>query len=544
MILKRASRITFDILEGADILAKGHKTAKNLWNYLQWSHIGYNKKLAKQRQGYIGFFSKRTKGWVYKGLDWEVIKPNLPHNRGEKYLGAYGISKLVKDEPCARNLSDRCSGYVIKNFDIAMKSWFSNLKKNPRARPPGYSEKLGVLNFEVDGKYKRNAKPTGNMIYRLCVLGGHIEKRHATVKLNIKPGIKMGDIRLLRLNSDGTGTVVIDVNSVKQDLDSGVAAIDLGIRNLAVIAFDDGESIMISGAAIKTSDQWYHKRASKCKPKNWIKGKAQSAQSQRNASYRRKSGNTRRLAVHNLTRFIINQCLSRGVGIIVTGDLGGIRDDANHGKRNNQFLHAWPFAEIVRQLQYKGEEVGIRVIQINERGTSSHCHFCGQKGIRQPTGLLTCKSCKVVINSDVNGAFNILNRLQSFLMSEIEKLEGSIIKLEEKLLIENDENKLKRLKGGIKSKTDSLMDIQNILAKVSPLPAYAGVGVEAVFPGLPSPDHDLEIQVQDQNGKGIGAETATVETAKEVKIGYSQIHPTFVAKFDLRDWSLSQLVAT
>jgi IS605 OrfB family transposase len=540
-ILKRASKITFDILEGADVLAEGHEIARHLWNHLWWCQIGYNRKLVKQRQGYIGFFSDRDKKWVYRGLDWDVIKPNLPHKRGHKYLGKYKLDKEMRTGWCSdtckicwKKLSDRCFSYIIKNFDIAMRSWFSNLKTNPKARPPSYSNKPGILNFEVG----RQTKPIGNMLYRLTVHGRHVERRYATIKLKIKPGIRMKDISLLRLNSDGTGVVVINVEIADELSGIRTAAIDLGIRNLAMIAFDDGQSIMVSGAELKANDQWYHKRASKCKPSNWSKGKAESKQSQRNVSYRRKAGNVRRLMIHNLTAFIINQCLSRGVGIIVTGDLKGLRDGVNHGKRNNQFLHAWPFAEIVRQLQYKGEEVGIKVFQVNERGTSSHCHFCNQKGIRKPTGLFTCKGCQMVINSDVNGAFNILNRLHPLLVSKMEELEVSISTLKDKLLvIESNEKKFKQLKGEMEGKINLLAN----LLKVSPSLVCAGVGVEAVFPGLPSPNYNLEIRVQDKNDQGIGV---GFETTKKVKIGYSQIHPTFVAKFDLRDWSLSQLIAT
>lgn len=438
-VLTRSQKITYTITEGADILRQGHETARHLWNYTWWCCVGYNQKLRRER-----------------GDSWERFKRNQSYNRtGEGYPGRFTLEKELKDYWAAENLSDRCFGSTIKDFDIAMKSWFSNLKANPQARPPKYCREPRILNFEVG----RNAKPKGDWVYKLTVLGGHIPDRYTTIKLHIQPGIKMRDIKLIRLQADGSGVVV---NKVEQTESPGdcVAAVDLGIINIATIAFQTGESIMVSGKGILAADQWANKQSAKCKPKNWSKGKAESRQSEKFKAYRRKAGNVRNLAVHNLTRFIIDECTKRGVGTLVIGDLKGIREDADHGKAGNQKLHAWPFAEVRRQLEYKGEEAGVKVVAVNERGTSSHCHLCGKKGAREPRGVLKCKECGILINSDVNGAFNILN-------------------------------------------------------KVSPVPI--GVGVEAVLPGPPS----------------LSAATTGIG-----KVSSPQIGPTYVAKFDLRNWSL------
>jgi len=345
-----------------------------------------------------------------------------------------------------------------------MRSWWSNLKSNPKARPPRYAADPRQLTFEVG----RNAKRVGEWTYRLTVLGGKIKDRYTFIKLHIKPGIKMKDIKLIRVQPDLTGTVTYSIDQ-KQSKGNGIAGIDLGIINIATIAFQDGTSILCSGKGILASDQWFNKRAAKCKPSNWKPGQEMTRPSKRFKTYKRKAGNVRRLAVHNLTRYIVNQCVEREVETIVLGDLKGIRKDADHGKRGNQKLHAWPFAEILRQITYKAEESGIEVKTVSERNTSKCCHYCGQVGIRHPRGLLKCKICGIVINSDVNGAFNILN-------------------------------------------------------KVSPSPVFAGVGVEADLPGLPSP----EIVANNINGQGTGKER------------FSQIPPTFIAKFDLRNWSIVQ----
>jgi IS605 OrfB family transposase len=340
-----------------------------------------------------------------------------------------------------------------------MRSWFSNLKSNPKARPPRYARDPRQLTFEVG----RNAKPLGDWTYRLTVLGGHIPVRYVIVKIHVQPGIKMRDVKLIRVQPGGTGTIVYYTLQATSPGDVA-AGIDLGIVNIAAVAFQDGESILYSGKAILDGDRHYQKRAKRCKPSNWYKGMKQERQSPRNKAYRRKAGHVRRLAMHNVTRSIIDECVRRGVGTIVVGDLKGIRENKDHGKAGNQKLHAWATAEMLRQLKYKAEEVGIEVITVSERNTSKTCHRCGVVGRRVERGNFVCRDCGIEINADINGAFNILN-------------------------------------------------------KVSPAPAYAGVGVGGVLPAPPSP---------------------TATTSGTGKARLTQISPTFAAKFDLRNWSIAQ----
>ena len=455
--LARSAKVTFTILEGDTILQEGQEVARHLWNFTRYCALSYNRKVQRWREGRIYEQDKDTGKWYPRR---QSLAGKLP-----KYPGFIGMDKALRDHWAAHKLSDHCFTYTLKEFDIAMRSWFSNLKSNSRARPPRYAEDPRQLTFEVG----RNAKHLGDWRFRLTVLGGHIPERHAIVKVHVRPGVKVRDTKLIRVQPDGTGTIVYYTHQEQRQGD-GVAGIDLGIINIACAAFQTGESILYSGKGILTSDQWYQKRAAKCKPSGWSKGKAQEQQSKRNSSYRRKAGNTRQLAVHNVTRSIVDECVKRGVGTIVLGDLKHIRDDKDFGKRGNQKLHAWPFAEVLRQITYKAEEVGIQVITVSEAYTSKTCHACGVIGRRVERGLFKCPDCGLVINADVNGAFNILN-------------------------------------------------------KVSPVPVRAGVGVEADLPGLPSPP----------------ARAARIGKAG---LPASQIEPTFVAKFDLRNWSIKQARCT
>ncbi|GAW32912.1 zinc ribbon domain-containing protein, partial [Carboxydocella sp. JDF658] len=76
----------------------------------------------------------------------------------------------------------------------------------------------------------------------------------------------------------------------------------------------------------------------------------------------------------------------------------------------NQKLHAWPFSKIISLLTYKAALAGIRVVKVSEKNTSTTCPACGERGkkARVHRGLFV--HCGVVLNADLVGAYNILQR--------------------------------------------------------------------------------------------------------------------------------------
>ncbi len=381
----RATIAGIEIEQGRKILERGQFVARCLWNELWWCTTGHNRKLARARGHY-------------------TLAGRLP-----KYLGKYGMDKETRSFWAFRELSDRCGSYTIADFDIAMRSWFSNLKSNPDARPPRplKRDKSRPLRFQPG----RNAKHLGHWRFRLTVLGGHIKERHVVIKLKVQPGIKVAQARLIQVNPDGRA-IVMYKKDARQCPGNRWAAIDQGIINAACLFFDNGESILYTGKGILANDQRYNKKVAKCKPRNYPNHNVKRPQSSKQSlAYHSKSKNRHRLAVHNITRSIIDECVRRNVGIIVIGDLRGIRKGKDWGAKSNQWLHRWAFGEFARQIEYKAEEAGMVVKKKSERGTSSACPFCGSLGIRRkPRGLLMCRDCGISINSDLAGAANILQK--------------------------------------------------------------------------------------------------------------------------------------
>lgn len=497
--LYKAAKIKYEIDSGEDVLEFGFNLAWELWNILCFTFVG--------------------------------------EGNSNKYPGKFDVDKTLRKLPQAVALSDRCYSYTLTLFDGSLKSWWSNLKRFKQGntnsstegmpKPPKPSHSPKSLKFEKG----RNLKYLGGNKFQLTVLGGKVENRHAIITLKIRKGIKLSQIKMLDLSPDNTGSAIVKYQQ-KDYEGNNIASLDLGIVNLGVLAFNNGESILVSGKGLISEKQYLNKRESKCKPSGWSKGKKAQHPSKNNIKWQKKIGNVQTLVCHNFTTFVVRELIKRQVGILIVGDLKGIRDKSDHGSAGNQKLHSWPFYKITQQLEYKCAEYGIELVKVSERNTSKCCHICGEVGSRNPRGLLKCKNCGITINSDVNGAFGILNKLHPHLVDQFDKLEQKIYTVSEDYKKEEDNKKRHRLNLKKNELCINQQNIEMMLQKVSPEP-YTCFGVEGVFPTLRSLP-DVTEGIRETRGN---RPTPIVDSCN-----VSQIEPTFTARFDLRNWSISNTV--
>ena len=181
-----------------------------------------------------------------------------------------------------------------------------------------------------------------------------------------------------------------------------VAGIDLGISNLAAVSFGD-ETMLYPGGALKKDEYWFQKQRAKCDD-------VASSEADR---LDRKRAARRSHFLHALSKDMAERCAERGVGTIVVGDLGGIRDGEDWGDSGNLDLHGWAFDRFTSMLEYKPNERGIKLEQVDERDTSKTCSVCGTEDNSQRVerGLYVCDGCGLVANADCNGAENIRQKV-------------------------------------------------------------------------------------------------------------------------------------
>lgn len=121
--------------------------------------------------------------------------------------------------------------------------------------------------------------------------------------------------------------------------------------------------------------------------------------------------------LHKISREIVTMAKEYNA-MIVMGKLKGIRKNAkNKGKRIRRLINSWAYYKLQKYIEYKALWEGIKVVYIDEKGTSITCHRCGARGERKTQGCFECPNCGLKdFNADLNGARNILNRFSAYMV--------------------------------------------------------------------------------------------------------------------------------
>jgi len=185
-----------------------------------------------------------------------------------------------------------------------------------------------------------------------------------------------------------------------------VLAIDLGERTAMTAVLSEDAEPRFYGKNIRHIRNHYQRLRKKLQNK-----KLQDKISEIGKKESRKVEDT----LHKISREIVELAEEEN-SLIVMGDLRDIEPDTE-SRRFNRYLSNWTQGKLQRMIEYKAKEKGILVVIIDERGTSSKCHRCGNEDVSRSTqGRFNCNSCGLRdYNADVNGAKNILERFSSYI---------------------------------------------------------------------------------------------------------------------------------
>ena len=346
----------------------------------------------------LGFAASKL--WNVARWTAERIWSETGHIPGHAELSSY-----LKSHERYADLNAQSSQRVIQELAEAFKSWYGHRQNgDSKANPPAYRKHgdqhpRSTVTFKEDG-FKHDPE-------------------NGRVRLSKGRNLKDGwsDFILCEYAADPDVTIE-NVQQVRAVYDRGewrlhfvcrheidpdppgdrVAGIDLGISNTAAVSFGD-EGVLYPGGALKEDEYWFHKKRAEC----------DDSASNEADRLDRKRTERRSHFLHTLSKDIVAECVERGVGTIVVGDLSNIRDGTDWGDSGNLDLHGWAFDRFTKMLEYKAEAEGIDVEQVDERDTSKTCSVCGTEdgSQRVERGLYVCESCETVANADINGAENI-----------------------------------------------------------------------------------------------------------------------------------------
>lgn len=252
---------------------------------------------------------------------------------------------------------------------------------------------------------------------RLSVAKGHPE---LWVRLARQIPYPVEQVRCVTLVCEA-GRLLLDVTAAvpvaDHDLDpTRVAGIDVGIIHPFAAACGD-EALVVSGRAIRAEERLHladaKARTSRMGSKTPRRGQRGSRRWRKlRAAQRAAEGRHRRrvrLAHHQAAKGVVAWALERRVGTLAIGDLAGITT-RTVGRRQNLRLRQWRRTHLVGALRDKAQAVGIQVVMVDERATSSTCPQCGSRTAKPRGRNFVCPSCGHQEHRDVVGARNIAAR--------------------------------------------------------------------------------------------------------------------------------------
>jgi putative transposase len=182
------------------------------------------------------------------------------------------------------------------------------------------------------------------------------------------------------------------------------ASVDLGIVNLATVYVEDSSWYVFKGGGVLSRYEHYSKRISEVQK---VLARHRQKRSRRLKLLYDKRRRFLKHALNSMVRKIMEELKDKGVGEIIVGYPKEI--SRNHG--NKLTVNFWNYSYIIKRFEEIGEEVGIRVVKVDEPYTSKTCSLCGEahEGGRIKRGLFKCPHIGKVINADLNGAVNILH---------------------------------------------------------------------------------------------------------------------------------------
>src|SRR3989339_733405 len=243
--------------------------------------------------------------------------------------------------------------------------------------------------------------------------------------LKTKVNEKLQQVRIKPLGSQYLIEIVYQKEVKEIDQESkNIIGIDLGLNNFVTITNNIGlKPVVINGKIIKSNNQYYNKRMSHYK--GILKKETDRDWSKRQGKLTIKRNNKIKDFIHKSSKFIINYCIENNLDTIVVGNNKNWKQDIELGKRTNQNFVQIPYSMLISQLEYKGLDVGIKVI-VSEESYTSKASFLDNdilpkytkdneekhdfSGKRIRRGMYKSKN-GILINADVNGSYNIVRKV-------------------------------------------------------------------------------------------------------------------------------------
>ena len=335
------------------------------------------------------------------------------------YINYYKMDKLLKQE--GLNLDYRNMPIVesaqqcLLLLDRNWKSFFNSIK-DWKLNKNKYTGKPKVPKY-----LKKNGRYILILTNRGCKLkNGYIKFPKSFNGFTIYTKVSnLQQVRILPKNNYFIIEVVykVEIPDLKKD-NKKYLGIDIGLDNFATIAFNiDQNPIVINGKGLKSINKYYNKQISHYMKVARRMNKTTDYTNKMN-KLKFKRNNIVENFIHKASKFIINKALEYDISIIIIGNNKDWKRNSSMSKIVNQSFIGIPHQRFIEMIQYKAENVGIKVILTEESYTSGTSFLDNEPPIKENynknrrihRGLFKSNN-GTLINADVNGAYQIMKKV-------------------------------------------------------------------------------------------------------------------------------------
>lgn len=216
--------------------------------------------------------------------------------------------------------------------------------------------------------------------------------------------------------------VTVDIPETKNTIIKGkVMGVDLGVVHPAYLAVNDGpeRSLIGDGDAFQKQRDVFRRRFKELQRCQLTQGgHGRKHKTKATEILRGKERNWVQTENHRISREIVNLAIRWKVESIQMENLKGFgkNSEGEVETKHKRLLGRWSYFELQKNIEYKAQMAGIKVVYVNPAYTSQTCHVCGKKGDRTERDTFICLNTECSCygkpqDADMNAAIKLYNSL-------------------------------------------------------------------------------------------------------------------------------------
>ena len=349
----------------------------------------------------------------------------------KQFLNYQAVNKLFasNNNPDYRALPTRVAQHTQMLVESNFKSFFGLLKLKGQGK---YNKLIKIPKYLNKKSGRQVAYYTKGALSFKAKGFVQLSKTHIKIKTKLtKESVQF--VRLVPRNNYIVIEIGYNVKEPELKVNNNVLAIDIGVNNIASCVTTDGDKLLVNGKPLKYINHNYNKAVAK------TRSKLKTTHNQNSSKYTKQIINKRNNRIndylHKVTTYIVNHAVSKNIGTIVVGYNKEWKQDTNIGKVNNQNFVNIPFYRLINLLEYKCRLKGIKFQTITEAYTSK-CSFIDNEEIKKHQTYSGKRISRewfktkngLIINADINGAYNILKKYMQKNATWNESLSQTLVK--------------------------------------------------------------------------------------------------------------------